>query len=70
MPVVWTNFGFFFGAIQMVSCRAQLVTMDEIWLYHYDPETKKQSIEWRHSESASPAPKKFRVQKFLGKVLA
>jgi len=47
---------------------SQLVTMEEIWLYHYDPETKQQSMEWRHS--SSPCPKKFRVQKSAGKVLA
>jgi len=35
-----SNFWNFFGAIQMISCRARLVTMDETWLYHYDPETK------------------------------
>ena len=58
----------FFGAIQIISCRARLVTMDEIWLYHYDPETKKQSIEWRHS--GPPRSKKFRVQISAGKVLA
>jgi len=45
-----------------------LVTMDETWLYHYDPETKQQSMEWWHS--GSPRPKKFRVQKSGGKVLA
>jgi len=28
-----------------------LVTMDETWLYHYDLETKQQSVEWRHSGS-------------------
>ena len=44
------------------------VTMDEAWLYHYDLETKQQSMEWRHS--GSTRPKKFRVQKFGGKVLA
>ena len=42
--------------------------MDETWLYHYDPETKQQSVEWRHS--GSPRPKKFPVQKSAGKVLA
>ena len=42
--------------------------MDETWLYYYDPETKQQSIEWRHS--GSPRPKKFRVQKSAGKFLA
>ena len=46
----------------------RLVIMDETWLYHYDPETKQQSMEWRHS--GSPRPKKSRVQKSAGKVLA
>jgi len=31
--------------------------MDETWLHHYDPETKQQSMEWRHS--GSPRPKKI-----------
>jgi len=47
---------------------SRLVTMDEIWLYHYDSEKKQQSMEWRHS--GSPRPKKFWVQKSTGKVLA
>jgi len=47
---------------------SRLVTMYETWLYHYDPETKQQSMEWRHS--GSPRPKKFRVQKSAGKFLA
>jgi len=47
---------------------SRLVTMDETWLCHYDPEVKQQSMEWRHS--GSPHPKKFRVQKSAGKVLA
>jgi len=42
--------------------------MDETWLYHYDLETKQQSIEWRHS--GSPHPEKFRLQKSAGKLLA
>ena len=42
--------------------------MDETWLYHYDPETKQQSMEWRHS--GSPHPKKFRVQISAGKNLS
>jgi len=32
----------------MIPCQARLVTVDETWLYHYDPETKQQSLEWRH----------------------
>jgi hypothetical protein len=47
-----------------------LVTMDETWLYHYDPETSQQSMEWRHSSLPRPGPKKFRVQNPAGKVLA
>ena len=28
--------------------------LDETWLYHYDPDTKQQSVEWRHSDSPRP----------------
>ena len=42
--------------------------MDETWLYHYDPETKQYSEESRHS--GLPHPKKSRVQKSAGNVLA
>jgi len=47
---------------------SRLVTMDETWLYHYDTETKQQSMQWRHS--GSPRLIKFRVKKSAGKVLA
>jgi histone-lysine N-methyltransferase SETMAR len=47
---------------------ARLVTEDETWLHIYDPETKEQSKEWRHS--GSPRPKKFRAQKSAKKVMA
>jgi hypothetical protein len=47
-----------------------MMTMDETWLYHYNPETKQQSMEWLYSGSPCPAPKKFQVQKSTGKVLA
>ena len=30
---------------------SRLVTMDETWLNHYDPQTKQQTMEWRHSGS-------------------
>ena len=45
----------------------RIVTMDETWVHFYDPETKQQSMEWRHS--GSPRPKKFRVQNLLEKFL-
>jgi len=41
-----------------------LVTMDETWLYHYDPETKQQSMEWGHS-----APKNSEYKNPLEKFL-
>jgi len=47
---------------------SRLVTMDETWLYHYDPETKQQSIEWRHS--GSPRPKKIPIAKIRSKNFA
>ena len=37
-----------------------LVTCDESWIYCYDPETKRQSSQWRHA--GSPRPKKARQQ--------
>jgi len=33
---------------------SRLVIMGETWLYHYDPETKQRSLEWRHSSSPRP----------------
>ena len=39
--------------------------MDEAWLYHYDPETKQQPMDLRHS--GSPRSKIFRVQKICWK---
>ena len=66
VPVVGANLKFFRSDPNDFLSR--LVTMDETWLYHYDSETKQQSMEWRNSGSLHP--KKFRVQKSAGKVLA
>jgi len=41
--------------------------MDETWLYHYDPETKQQSMEWRHSGSHRPVPKNSKCKNPLEK---
>jgi hypothetical protein len=38
------------------------------YIYAYDPETKEQSKEYRHS--GSPCPKKFKTQKSSSKELA
>ena len=66
VPAVWATFGVFFDPIQMIPCRARLVTMDETWLYHYDPETKQQSMDWRHS--GSPRPRNIPSAKIRWKI--
>ena len=43
-----------------------VINMDETSLYLYDPETKQQSMEWRHSGSSRT--KNFRVQKSVASV--
>ena len=42
-----------------------IVTQDETWLWHYDPETKAQSSVWKTPNT--PPPKKARVNKSGGK---
>ena len=66
MPVVWATFGI--SRHDPNDLLSWLVTMDETWLYHYDLETKQQSMEWCHR--GSPRPKKFQVPKSAGRVLA
>ena len=44
-----------------------LVTCDESWIYCYDPETKRQSSQWKHA--GSPRPKKARESKSTHKLL-
>ena len=46
----------------------RLVTGDETWLHHWDPDTKKESMQWKHP--GSPPPKKFRTQPSASKVMA
>ena len=45
----------------------RLVTMDESWIYLYDPETKEMSKEWKHT--TSPLSQTANVQKSAGKVM-
>jgi len=47
---------------------ARIVTGDETWLHHWDPESKQESMQWKHSNS--PPPKKFRTQPSAGKIMA
>ena len=45
----------------------RIVTGDESWVYHYEPESKRQSIQWKHL--LSPANKKFKTQASAGKIM-
>ena len=40
---------------------------DEFWIYFYDPESKRQSSQWKHA--GSPRPKKARQSKSAHKLL-
>ena len=55
------------GSREMVAVLDALVTCDESWIYCYDPETKKQSSQWKHA--GSPRPKKARQSKSTHKPL-
>ncbi|UYV68964.1 hypothetical protein LAZ67_6001807 [Cordylochernes scorpioides] len=46
----------------------EFVTMDETWGHHFTPESKQQSMQWRHS--GSPPPKKAKTVPSAGKVMA
>lgn len=44
-----------------------IITGDESWVHHYEPETKRQSMQWQHL--GSPSPKKFKLGPSAGKVM-
>ena len=41
----------------------RIVTMDETWVHHFDPEVKSSSMQWK--TPSSPIPKKARLEPFL-----
>lgn len=46
----------------------RIVTGDETWVHHYQPESKQASMQWKHKDS--PTPTKFKVLPSAGKVMA
>ena len=40
---------------------SRVITGDETWVYQYDPETKRQSVQWKTANSSRP--KMFRQSK-------
>ena len=45
----------------------QIVAVDETWVHHYEPESKWQSMQWKHP--SSPVAKKFKMQPSAGKLM-
>lgn len=45
----------------------RLVTVDETWLYQYDPESKSQSFQWK--SPSEPTPKKAKMSRSAVKVM-
>jgi [histone H3]-lysine36 N-dimethyltransferase SETMAR len=45
----------------------RVVTCDETWVHHYDPESKQESCVWKHK--SSPRPQKAKVCRSAGKVM-
>ena len=45
----------------------RFLTQDELWVHHFEPETKRQTMQWKHS--TSHAPKKAKVVSSAGKVM-
>jgi hypothetical protein len=44
-----------------------IVTGDESWVHHYQPESKRASVQGKHP--SSPSSKKFKVTPSAGKVM-
>ena len=45
----------------------KIITTDETWVHFYEPEDKRSSMVWKHSDS--PLPKKAKTIKSMGKVM-
>ncbi|XP_045458200.1 uncharacterized protein LOC123668510 [Melitaea cinxia] len=47
---------------------SRIVTGDETWIHHYEPESKQDSMQW-HKKGTAP-PKKLKVPQSAGKLMA
>lgn len=47
---------------------SRIVTGDETWVHHYEPESKQDSMQWH--KKGTPPPKKFKVSQSAGKIMA
>jgi len=61
--------GNMFGAVGSIysattdNVLSRIITDDETWIHHWDPETKQETMQWKHVNS--PPPRKFRTQRRL-----
>ena len=46
----------------------RVVTQDETWAHHFQPDSKMQSMQWKHP--GPPPPKKFKKVSSAGKAMA
>jgi hypothetical protein len=51
----------------MTTGKSWTVTGDESWVHNYEPESKRQSTQWKHP--SPPASKIFKTQDSAGKVM-
>lgn len=45
----------------------RIITGDETWVHFFEPETKQQSMQWKHL--SSPPPRKFKGVPSLKKIM-
>jgi hypothetical protein len=45
------------------------VTGDKSWVPHYQPQSKRTSIQWKHPSSPTHSTKKFKVMPSAGNVM-
>jgi hypothetical protein len=45
----------------------RIITADETWVHHYEPEIEAQSMDWKRP--TSPVAKKFRSQPSVSKIM-
>lgn len=50
------------------SILKRIVTGDETWVHHFEPESKQESMQWH--KKGTPPPKKFKVSESAGKLMA
>jgi hypothetical protein len=59
--------GFVFNQFCIVTILERIVTADETWLHHYEPESKALSMAWKRPTSS--VAKKFKSQPSAGRIM-